>query len=121
MPATPINWKLPHTYNQHVIDEINIAVKWFDTECHNLLKLDRTKLKTAVLGEMTQLQHEESSKKLLFAIYALYYQDYLPDPLNIQFSDIENARWVIKDQKYEVPKGPSDPRLQDAQPSNYKF
>lgn len=120
MPATQINWNL-YNYNQAVIDEVNFAIKWFDVECQHSTHVNHEKLKLAVQEEISQLQHENSSKKLTFAIFALYYQGYLPDPLNIQFNDIENARWVIKNKKYGIPVAPSNQVLKDAKPSHFAF
>lgn len=120
MPATQINWNL-YNYNQDVIDEVNAAIKWFDLECQHSTHVNHENLKFAVQERISRLQYVNSSKKLTFAIYALYYQGYLPDPLNIQINDIENARWVLKDKKYGIPKVPSNDKLKDAKPSHFAF
>lgn len=117
-----INWSIsPISYNQAVIDEVDSAVKWFNIECQHPAPLNHENLRFAVQNEISKLQYEKSSKKLIFAIFALYYQGYLPDPKNIQFDDIENARWVIQNPKYGFPTAPSNQKLKGSTPSQFTF
>lgn len=122
MKATPINWQLAqHKYNQAVIDEINHVVQWFGIECQSSTIIDHNNLKLAVQREMEKLKLENSSRKLVFAILALYNQSHLHNPLNINFTDIENARWVIKNSKYGFPKSSPTTNLEKASTSFFTF
>lgn len=122
MPTKPLNWSnFQATYNDKVMNDLNEAFRWLIAECPTSKIENPNKFKYTLKDEVIKLKNEQSSHRLTFAIYKLYLDGFIPDPLNLQFDDVNNALWAIQDKLYSFPTSPPDTRLLNIDLSPYQI
>ncbi|MEN4763679.1 hypothetical protein [Pantoea agglomerans] len=121
MPAIPINWNL-YSYNQFVINEINDALIWFSIECSTSTSIkDPDNLRINLISEIGKIKNDFPKPELKYALYKLYLDGFIPNPLRLTSQDIDNAIWATNNHKYGIVSSPSIPRLINIPFSNFEL
>ena len=121
MPATPINWKL-YSYNKEVIKEVDSALRWFSAECPNSNTIsDPTTLRINVAKEMGNLKTISPKPYLTYAIYQLYLDKFILNPLSLTSQNIDDAIWATNKIQYLNSPTPSSIALKNLPFSRFEL
>ncbi|MDE8558849.1 hypothetical protein [Pantoea vagans] len=108
-------------YNEKVKNDVHEARYWFYVECPSKKINNLDLIRFNLMDEMHKMKKDSPRRHLTHAIYVLFFNEYLKDPLNLSFEDIENARWAIKNDDYGYPEFPPNKEIMKIPSSFFKL